>query len=110
MLATMKRCLCFFFFSSRRRHTRCGRDWSSDVCSSDLVLGINLFGRGVATHRGLRVGDRAKRVLQLYGSPGDREESEWWYRDPADSTASHVILVAIQQDHVLWIYVGWYTN
>src|SRR5215813_11517144 len=30
------RCV-FFFFSSRRRHTRCGRDWSSDVCSSDLV-------------------------------------------------------------------------
>src|SRR6266498_3697029 len=31
-----------FFFSSRRRHTRCGRDWSSDVCSSDLnrPLGI----------------------------------------------------------------------
>src|SRR5690554_2304580 len=28
----------FFFFSSRRRHTRCGRDWSSDVCSSDLLL------------------------------------------------------------------------
>src|SRR3989442_9853134 len=27
----------FFFFSSRRRHTRCGRDWSSDVCSSDLM-------------------------------------------------------------------------
>src|SRR5436305_11834190 len=26
----------FFFFSIRRRHTRCGRDWSSDVCSSDL--------------------------------------------------------------------------
>src|SRR4030043_1175839 len=25
------------FFSSRRRHTRCSRDWSSDVCSSDLV-------------------------------------------------------------------------
>src|SRR2546429_43098 len=25
-----------FFFSSRRRHTRCSRDWSSDVCSSDL--------------------------------------------------------------------------
>src|SRR5205809_5256917 len=27
---------CVFFFSSRRRHTRCSRDWSSDVCSSDL--------------------------------------------------------------------------
>src|SRR5690554_6634841 len=31
----------FFFFSSRRRHTRCGRDWSSDVCSSDLKKGKN---------------------------------------------------------------------
>src|SRR3712207_8583536 len=28
--------LIFFFFSSRRRHTRYWRDWSSDVCSSDL--------------------------------------------------------------------------
>src|SRR2546430_4764002 len=30
----------FFFFSSRRRHTRFDCDWSSDVCSSDLLLGI----------------------------------------------------------------------
>src|SRR5699024_12168973 len=30
--------LIFFFFSSRRRHTRSKRDWSSDVCSSDLYL------------------------------------------------------------------------
>src|SRR3989442_6478687 len=30
--------MSMFFFSSRRRHTRCGRDWSSDVCSSDLEL------------------------------------------------------------------------
>src|SRR3989449_2101822 len=29
--------MIFFFFSSRRRHTRCSRDWSSDVCSSDLL-------------------------------------------------------------------------
>src|SRR3712207_8631947 len=29
-------CYLFFFFSSRRRHTRYWRDWSSDVCSSDL--------------------------------------------------------------------------
>src|SRR5699024_12054790 len=31
--------LCYFFFSSRRRHTRSKRDWSSDVCSSDLNIG-----------------------------------------------------------------------
>src|SRR5438067_12699599 len=29
--------IIFFFFSSRRRHTRSKRDWSSDVCSSDLI-------------------------------------------------------------------------
>src|SRR5207253_6619930 len=47
----------FFFFSSRRRHTRWPRDWSSDVCSSDL------FGR-IAI---LRIGMRPN------GSPGDVE-------------------------------------
>src|SRR2546422_9722678 len=47
--------MTFFFFSSRRRHTRCSRDWSSDVCSSDLVLlyfsfvgGDGLYGAGSA--------------------------------------------------------------
>src|SRR3712207_8432975 len=31
----------FFFFSSRRRHTRYWRDWSSDVCSSDLCVPLD---------------------------------------------------------------------
>src|SRR3989442_9553304 len=39
-----------FFFSSRRRHTRCGRDWSSDVCSSDLIV----FNGEIYNHRELR--------------------------------------------------------
>src|SRR5690606_40079927 len=38
-----------FFFSSRRRHTRFSRDWSSDVCSSDLRAGIG--GTGVLSGR-----------------------------------------------------------
>src|SRR5437879_6280719 len=42
----------FFFFSSRRRHTRYIGDWSSDVCSSDLVrqiqVGIDVDGDGAA--------------------------------------------------------------
>src|SRR2546422_871278 len=33
----------FIFFSSRRRHTRCSRDWSSDVCSSDLPFYQKMF-------------------------------------------------------------------
>src|SRR5947209_10829823 len=36
----------FFFFSSRRRHTRYWRDWSSDVCSSDLSSAQLLHRRG----------------------------------------------------------------
>src|SRR5690606_39517789 len=39
--------ICAFFFSSRRRHTRFSRDWSSDVCSSDL-LGALVTGGAVA--------------------------------------------------------------
>src|SRR3712207_4388336 len=46
----------FFFFSSRRRHTRYWRDWSSDVCSSDLDdIFANLFGEAFRTaERGAR--------------------------------------------------------
>src|SRR5690625_7078488 len=45
--------LILFFFSSRRRHTRWPRDWSSDVCSSDLIhhlmrqAGIDMTSGGV---------------------------------------------------------------
>src|SRR6266852_7786647 len=46
----------FFFFSSRRRHTRCYRDWSSDVCSSDL---------GLEDHLRLRQLVQAERTLEL---------------------------------------------
>src|SRR5713226_9827201 len=52
--------MCFFFFSSRRRHTRWTGDWSADVCSSDLEavfdvgLALTLFPddreRGCASH------------------------------------------------------------
>src|SRR5207249_7982130 len=43
-----------FFFSSRRRHTRSKRDWSSDVCSSDLIAacrGITAQKLGKIVHR-----------------------------------------------------------
>src|SRR5256885_4325921 len=46
----------FFFFSSRRRHTRLQGDWSSDVCSSDLDLRI------------VAVGPRAELEVALEGS------------------------------------------
>src|SRR5688572_32112920 len=53
----------FFFFSSRRRHTRFDCDWSSDVCSSDLPLFLpvdpqHLAGGGVERDHGAARADR----------------------------------------------------
>src|SRR5205814_8864446 len=45
--------LMLFFFSSRRRHTRCLSDWSSDVCSSDLGRPRALRGGRTADRRRL---------------------------------------------------------
>src|SRR5207245_8785706 len=50
-----------FFFSSRRRHTRCYRDWSSDVCSSDLSSRSN-------ERRTALRWNRVRRVARISGS------------------------------------------
>src|SRR5256885_6095863 len=49
----------YFFFSSRRRHTRLQGDWSSDVCSSDLGRGAGIPGFG---HEGM---ERASAQLRM---------------------------------------------
>src|SRR5262249_56837525 len=53
-------CTGAFFFSSRRRHTRLVSDWSSDVCSSDLALAIDVLGGGI-DHA---VGSKLERPLE----------------------------------------------
>src|ERR1035438_10699024 len=56
-----------FFFSSRRRHTRCLSDWSSDVCSSDLNISQNLlqgFGASV-NNRYIRIARNNSRYSEL---------------------------------------------
>src|SRR2546429_1441955 len=54
-----------FFFSSRRRHTRCSRDWSSDVCSSDLQMpDQGGAGLGVVQHHAVMEGRGARPVHQ----------------------------------------------
>src|SRR5207248_6037984 len=57
----------FFFFSSRRRHTRSYGDWSSDVCSSDLMEGlaelrVKESDRLAATAAGLAVNGVSARI------------------------------------------------
>src|SRR2546429_6188802 len=77
--------VCYvFFFSSRRRHTRCSRDWSSDVCSSDLpgdqgkTLSLNVprITVGHVLHSELQ---------QIRSSRLERLEAKENTRDPADS-------------------------
>src|SRR5438874_4634493 len=70
----------FFFFSSRRRHTRSLRDWSSDVCSSDLSVkrGIRPVSsdsprRGSRCRCDFRSGEGA--WFLLLSSPPERSES-----------------------------------
>src|SRR6266480_7187980 len=74
----------FFFFSSRRRHTRLTCDWSSDVCSSDLaVVGSGPAGLACAAqlnkagHR-VTVFERDDRIggLLMYGIPNMKLEKE----------------------------------
>src|SRR2546429_3436757 len=52
----------FFFFSSRRRHTRCSRDWSSDVCSSDLSGTSSFLEQRRAEFRPCEIGRQQPRV------------------------------------------------
>src|SRR2546422_4979476 len=73
MLLLHLRVRLLFFFSSRRRHTRCSRDWSSDVCSSDLIDNIlhpagNQGAAGKHNHRKLRpaVLDRSGDCLAVH--------------------------------------------
>src|SRR5207249_10529277 len=54
-----------FFFSSRRRHTRSKRDWSSDVCSSDLQTGKEALAKypadpGIRTSYALLLGENER--------------------------------------------------
>src|SRR6266446_181317 len=56
-----------FFFSSRRRHTRLQGDWSSDVCSSDLMKPVELIERALANSS--KAGDI---VVDLFGGSEER--------------------------------------
>src|SRR6267143_5023915 len=60
---------CFFFFSSRRRHTRWNCDWSSDVCSSDLMLGRD--GREVEAQDFIRL-EEYRETFDVGDRPIDR--------------------------------------
>src|SRR5437870_11670194 len=61
-----------FFFSSRRRHTRWPRDWSSDVCSSDLKRKCDAAVRRVANGVGREVQEDVTRAVGVAQRPPRR--------------------------------------
>src|SRR5437867_10715449 len=63
----------FFFFSSRRRHTRSYGDWSSDVCSSDLLGKQNGSSQSAKCFRHLRFGQMLGNQLDTLVVPIRRE-------------------------------------
>src|SRR5256885_16034366 len=67
----------FFFFSSRRRHTRLQGDWSSDVCSSDLVRRIQSVGLRSINN----VCDATNYMLHGFGQPMHAFDLEKLARD-----------------------------
>src|SRR4051812_49947420 len=79
--------LVYFFFSSRRRHTRLTCDWSSDVCSSDLSKPGGAWGvppvKGLTPVEGVGIhGDPLRRDGALHiggGSEEGRGGEEGWY-------------------------------
>src|SRR5258707_4102385 len=70
----------FFFFSSRRRHTRYWRDWSSDVCSSDLLFENTAAQKHLAIVKGTDLaGSQCSLRLRKFedgGISGDRLEPD----------------------------------
>src|SRR5690606_40766174 len=78
----------FFFFSSRRRHTRFSRDWSSDVCSSDLkclrreCLLPALHPRVQSSVSTFRASLLLSHLVWLVrrGRPGPRDHPGGWFR------------------------------
>src|SRR2546429_822869 len=60
-----------FFFSSRRRHTRCSRDWSSDVCSSDLPPAFHVLTPGSGGTITSPLSGTGVDVKVSYGATGD---------------------------------------
>src|SRR5256884_759478 len=91
----------FFFFSSRRRHTRCSRDWSSDVCSSDLSPHGHLDYNRAIPHGGdtalmfaARAGDSASAKLLVAAGANVNDADAWGVSATAMAAhAGHVELV-----------------
>src|SRR3712207_8459790 len=80
-----------FFFSSRRRHTRYWRDWSSDVCSSDLLPAPHRsHARGGTLQGGRRGGSLISRGSRAAPGSGSGGAASTWSSTRSDGSARGV--------------------
>src|SRR3989449_9206952 len=87
-----------FFFSSRRRHTRCSRDWSSDVCSSDLLghSAFTLFAdfpQAMADVRRALTGETFSSPVEVFGAV-----FEAWYSPVRDADGAVAGVIGVGTD------------
>src|SRR5690606_40164089 len=85
----------FFFFSSRRRHTRFSRDWSSDVCSSDLQVEPAMFAAGFdtgtyITHAATPIDTNLARP-QTITHGADTAQWDWTYIPGTQSSTAQIV-------------------
>src|SRR5690606_36858414 len=93
----------FFFFSSRRRHTRFSRDWSSDVCSSDLLKPLYLYHRDFGnSHSEQIIADLSANLTSFY----DEEINATHRWLPAES-----FKLSFEEEHMRsYIMDSWYLH
>src|SRR3989449_3872477 len=95
-----------FFFSSRRRHTRCSRDWSSDVCSSDLVP--HLFGATAFREASWPIAS----VVWAAERPIPWAYRRAWFHAISESTRDDLVRRGVRRERIEVIYPGvdatWY--
>src|SRR5207245_4969425 len=78
--------MAIFCFSSRRRHTRCYRDWSSDVCSSDLLPQRRRRREAQDLLTKLSPGDEVVTASGIYGTVTEIEDGGTILLEVAENT------------------------
>src|SRR2546429_9223151 len=99
-----------FFFSSRRRHTRCSRDWSSDVCSSDLLRRNFGMAHPEGYRKALRLMHLAEQfhapVITLVDTPGAYPGLGAEERGQAEAIARNLVEMATLRTPTLAAVIG----
>src|SRR5690606_40836971 len=93
-----------FFFSSRRRHTRFSRDWSSDVCSSDLDTSTS-----AECERIMEAVGGARRCIAIAGNPilaGYTASKLPWTRTHRPQAYAELATVLLPHDYVDYWLTG----